>query len=88
MLLDPIQVLRASEALPQGAEVTVSYLGQLVAAPVEVRREELRMKYGFTCGCSRWGWANPQPQTWPLDPQRYVRPHLQMQQEGCVDSAP
>lgn len=47
------QVLRAAEALPQGAEVSVSYLGSLVTAPYRERREELMTKYGFECGCDR-----------------------------------
>ncbi|KAI8466486.1 MAG: hypothetical protein J3K34DRAFT_524486 [Monoraphidium minutum] len=46
-------VLRASEPLPAGAEVCVSYLGSVIAAPYAARQAELREKYGFDCGCDR-----------------------------------
>ncbi|PNH09643.1 hypothetical protein TSOC_003727 [Tetrabaena socialis] len=34
-------------------EVSLNWVGSLLTAPLEVRREELRLQYGFTCGCQR-----------------------------------
>jgi hypothetical protein len=46
-------LVRASEGLPKGAEVTTSYLGELAAAPLSTRRKALHGAYGFSCQCQR-----------------------------------
>jgi hypothetical protein len=48
-----LQVMRATEPLAAGAEVTVNYLGPLLFAPAAVRQAELQQQWGFNCGCAR-----------------------------------
>jgi hypothetical protein len=49
-----LQVVRSSQELPQGAEVSLSYLGSLLTAPLAARQQELRTQYKFDCACARW----------------------------------
>ncbi|GFR44879.1 hypothetical protein Agub_g6222 [Astrephomene gubernaculifera] len=46
-------ITRAAVDILKGGEVSLNWLGSLLTSPLEVRRAELRQKYGFTCGCVR-----------------------------------
>ncbi|MEW5305732.1 MAG: hypothetical protein WDW36_008251 [Sanguina aurantia] len=46
-------VVVATQQIPQGGEITLSYLGSRLTLPLSVRRAELRQVYGFKCKCSR-----------------------------------
>ncbi len=46
-------IVRATQEVPKGGEVTLSYLGKLLTSPLEQRRAELRDKWGFHCTCVR-----------------------------------
>jgi hypothetical protein len=46
-------VIRATEEVFTGQEVTLNWLGSLLTAPLTQRRSELREKYGFLCECRR-----------------------------------
>lgn len=35
-------------------QVTLSYLGKLLTAPLAERQAELKEKWGFDCRCQRW----------------------------------
>jgi SET domain-containing protein len=54
ILYSPRQmVVRAACDMEAGEEVTITYAGPTVAAPIAVRREYLRKGFGFTCTCPR-----------------------------------
>ncbi|GAX85031.1 hypothetical protein CEUSTIGMA_g12451.t1 [Chlamydomonas eustigma] len=46
-------VIRVTEEIPSGQEVTLNWLGSLLTAPLQQRRAELKEKYGFHCECRR-----------------------------------
>ncbi|KXZ56001.1 hypothetical protein GPECTOR_2g1553 [Gonium pectorale] len=46
-------IVRAAADLASGTAVSLNWLGSLLTSPLEVRRQELRHQYGFTCGCAR-----------------------------------
>ncbi len=37
----------------KGSELTTNYIGDLILAPIGVRREVLEDQYGFLCSCAR-----------------------------------
>jgi hypothetical protein len=51
---DVLQVVRSSQELPQGGEVSLAWLGSLLTAPLAARQQELRTQYKFDCACARW----------------------------------
>lgn len=53
MVVGSSMMVRASEQLPKGSEITTSYLGELAAAPVSARQQALKGAYGFSCNCRR-----------------------------------
>ncbi|KAG2494481.1 hypothetical protein HYH03_007250 [Edaphochlamys debaryana] len=46
-------IVRAAVDMPQGAEVSLNWVGSLLAAPLAQRSAELQAQYGFRCGCAR-----------------------------------
>ncbi|KAG1663734.1 hypothetical protein FOA52_006103 [Chlamydomonas sp. UWO 241] len=46
-------LVRASEDIPLGTEVTLNWVGALITAPLQQRRSELQDKYKFKCECRR-----------------------------------
>ncbi|GFR45938.1 hypothetical protein Agub_g7402, partial [Astrephomene gubernaculifera] len=46
-------VVRAVQAIPEGSELLVSYLGRDDFAPRQVRQAVLQSRYGFRCDCPR-----------------------------------
>jgi hypothetical protein len=46
-------LLHASDLLSEGQELSSSYLGRALMAPLQQRQQLLRDNYGFECGCSR-----------------------------------
>lgn len=51
-------LLRVARPIPQGGEVTVSHLHELIFAPLQERRASLQLAYGYKCNCARckvWG---------------------------------
>jgi len=46
-------LLRAASNIPEGGELTTSYLGLAGGYPVAERRKQLSTTYGFTCNCAR-----------------------------------
>ena len=50
-------VVRATEEVAEGGEVTLNWIGQLLSSPLTYRQAEAKEKYGFECGCARCGLA-------------------------------
>ncbi|MEW5313963.1 MAG: hypothetical protein WDW38_005493 [Sanguina aurantia] len=46
-------LLHASRSISEGQEITTCYLGTQRLSHVAERRDALRLRYGFLCGCSR-----------------------------------
>jgi len=52
-VLGEAMVIRAAAPISLGDEVTISYLGKPQLQPVNLRIDELRENYSFTCECER-----------------------------------
>ena len=48
---DEVMIVHANTNIPKGTEIVWSYIPP--TTPYAVRREELLLKYGFTCSCMR-----------------------------------
>ncbi|KAG2488075.1 hypothetical protein HYH03_013378 [Edaphochlamys debaryana] len=49
----PYLMVQMAREVPQGAELTTCYLGELEQTPLAERRAMLRASYGFDCACER-----------------------------------